>query len=106
MPDPIGRADSVLEDVSGPAAPLVARLQRSDVWYLARHVQRRRPDQLTDDERELLERGPGTLRRLHRTFVKRPYNLVTRRLVRRWSGAGEGRREGEARGGEGEGCRL
>ena len=33
-----------------------------------------------------------------RVFVKKPYNFVTRRLVKRWSGAGEGRRPGEPRG--------
>ena len=41
---------------------------------------------------------PGDVVRLHRTVVKKPYNLVTRRLVRRWSGAGEGRRDDEPRG--------
>lgn len=77
---------------------LVDLLQRADAYHLARHVQRRRPDQLTDGDREALRRGKGVLSRLHRTLVKKPYNLVTRRLVRRWSGAGEGRRPGEPRG--------
>lgn len=81
-----------------PTAAFVRRLQASDRWYLARHVKRRRPDQLTDAERDLVARGPGGLRRVHRVVVKKPYNFVTRRLVRRWSGAGEGRRKGEPRG--------
>jgi RIO-like serine/threonine protein kinase len=81
-----------------PAAAFVRRLQASDRWYLARHVKRRRPDQMTDEERELIERGPGGLRRAHRVLVKKPYNFMTRHLVRRWSGAGEGRRPDEPRG--------
>lgn len=78
--------------------PLVELLQKADRTYLARHVKRRRPDQLTDADRALLARGRGTLRQLHRTLVKKPYNVITRRVVRRWSGAGEGRREDEPRG--------
>jgi hypothetical protein len=74
-------------------------LMSADRYHLARHVKRRRPDQLTDDDRRALEEGKGALSRLHRRLVKKPYNLVTRRLVKRWSGAGEGRRPGEARGG-------
>ena len=81
-----------------PTGAFVKRLQRSDLYYLARHVKRRRPDQLNDDEKALLAKGPGGLRRFHRTFVKKPYNFVTRRLIKRWSGAGEGRRKGEPRG--------
>ena len=81
-----------------PLGGLVNRLQKADRTYLARHVKRRRPDQLTDEERLLLDQGPGMLRRLHRVLLKKPYNLLTRRIVRRWSGAGEGRRAGEPRG--------
>ena len=77
---------------------LVPLLQATDRYHLARHVKRRRPDQLTDDDRAAIARGKGVLSRLHRTLVKTPYNVVTRRLVRRWSGAGEGRRDGEPRG--------
>lgn len=77
---------------------LVPMLQRADRYHLARHVARRRPDQLTDDDRRDLARGKSALSRLHRTVVKTPYNVVTRRLVRRWSGAGEGRRPDEPRG--------
>lgn len=79
-------------------AGLVPLLQRADRVHLARHVKRRRPDQLNDDDRRALAKGKGWLSQLHRTLVKKPYNLVTRRLVRRWSGAGEGRRAGEPRG--------
>jgi hypothetical protein len=77
---------------------LVPLLQRADRVHLARHVKRRRPDQLDDADREALAKGKGWLSQLHRTVVKKPYNLVTRRLIRRWSGAGEGRRDGEPRG--------
>jgi RIO-like serine/threonine protein kinase len=77
---------------------LVPMLLAADLYHLARHVKRRRPDQLTDADRDALARGKGVLSRLHRTLVKKPYNLVTRRLVKRWSGAGEGRRPGEPRG--------
>ncbi len=77
---------------------LVPLLQRADRVHLARHVKRRRPDQLTVADREALAKGKGWLAQLHRTVVKRPYNLVTRRLIRRWSGAGEGRRKDEPRG--------
>jgi len=74
------------------------RLMTADRYHLARHVKRRRPDQLTDEDRDVLARGKGLLSRLHKSVVKGPYNLVTRRLVKRWSGAGEGRRSGEPRG--------
>jgi RIO-like serine/threonine protein kinase len=74
------------------------RLMKADRYHLARHVKRRRPDQLNDDDRRALAEGKGLLSRLHKSVVKGPYNLVTRRLVTRWSGAGEGRRPGEPRG--------
>ena len=77
---------------------LAERLMAADRYHLARHVKRRRPDQFTDEDRRAIERGRGVLSRLHRTLVKKPYNLITRRLVKRWSGAGEGRRPGEPRG--------
>lgn len=77
---------------------LVPLLQQADRYHVARHVARRRPDQLTDADRATIARGKGVLSRLHRTLVKTPYNVVTRRLVRRWSGAGEGRRPAEPRG--------
>jgi RIO-like serine/threonine protein kinase len=73
-------------------------LMTADRYHLARHVKRRRPDQLGDEDRDALARGRSVLSRLHRRLVKKPYNFVTRRLVKRWSGAGEGRRPGEARG--------
>lgn len=75
-----------------------ARLMKADRYHLARHVKRRRPDQLTDDDVRALAEGRNVISRLHKTLVKKPYNLVTRRLVKRWSGAGEGRRPGEPRG--------
>jgi hypothetical protein len=45
-----------------------------------------------------LSDGKSVLSRLHKSLVKKPYNVVTRKLVTRWSGAGEGRRPGEPRG--------
>ena len=75
-----------------------ARLMKADRYHLARHVKRRRPDQLTDDDLRALADGKSVISRLHKSLVKKPYNLVTRRLVKRWSGAGEGRRPGEPRG--------
>jgi RIO-like serine/threonine protein kinase len=75
-----------------------ARLMKADRYHLARHVKRRRPDQLTDDDLRALAEGKNVISRLHKTLVKKPYNLVTRRLVKRWSGAGEGRRPSEPRG--------
>jgi len=78
------------------------RLMTADRYHLARHVKRRRPDQLTDDDRRALVLGKSLLSRLHKSVVKGPYNLVTRRLVKRWSGAGEGRRPGEPRGRRGD----
>lgn len=100
--DPAGRPWLVDFQISASGdswlAPLVPMLQRADRYHLARHVRRRRPDQETDEDRAVLARGKGVLSQLHRALVKRPYNLVTRRLVRRWSGAGEGRRPGEPRG--------
>lgn len=77
---------------------LVPMLQRADRYHLARHVKRRRPDQLTEADAEALASGKGVLSRFHRTLVKKPYNLLTRRIVTRWSGAGEGRRADEPRG--------
>jgi len=77
---------------------LSARLMRADRYHLARHVKRRRPDQLTDDDLRAIADGKSLVSRLHKSLVKRPYNLVTRKLVKRWSGAGEGRRPGEPRG--------
>jgi predicted Ser/Thr protein kinase len=77
---------------------LVPLLQDADRYHLARHVRRRRPDLLTDEDRAVLARGKGVLSRLHRVVLKRPYNLVTRHWVKRWSGAGEGRRPAEPRG--------
>ncbi len=75
---------------------LVDYLQAADRYYLARHIKRRRRDQLNDEDRAALARGQSTIRRLHRLLVKKPYNLITRRVIRRWSGAGEGRRPGES----------
>ena len=75
----------------GPLRPLVARFQREDLYHLSKMRLRRRPDEATEEDRRRVA-GRSRLARLHRTTVKRAYNLLTRHLVTRWSGAGEGRR--------------
>ncbi len=76
----------------GPLRALVDRFQREDLYHLSKMRLRRAPADGTDeDRRRVARRGP--LGRLHRATVKKAYNLLTRHLVTRWSGAGEGRRE-------------
>ena len=75
----------------GPLRPLVARFQREDLYHLSKMRLRRRPDEATDEDRRRVA-GRSRLARLHRATVKKAYNLLTRYLVKRWSGAGEGRR--------------
>ncbi len=74
----------------GPLRALVPFLQREDLYHLSKMRLRRRPDEATARDRERVRARSG-LGRLHRATVKRAYNLLTRYLVRRWSGAGEGR---------------
>jgi hypothetical protein len=74
----------------GPLRALVGRLQREDLYHLSKMRLRRRPDEAVPADRLRVE-GRGRLGRLHRATVKRAYNLLTRHLVKRWSGAGEGR---------------
>jgi hypothetical protein len=76
---------------AGPLRPLVSRFQREDLYHLAKMGLRRRPDEATEEDRRLVA-GRSRLARLHRATVKKAYNLLTRHLVVRWSGAGEGRR--------------
>jgi RIO-like serine/threonine protein kinase len=75
----------------GPLRALVTRLQREDLYHLSKMRLRRRPDEATEEDRRRVARRSG-LARLHRATVKKAYNLLTRYLVTRWSGAGEGRR--------------
>jgi RIO-like serine/threonine protein kinase len=75
----------------GPLRPLVGRFQREDLYHLSKMRLRRRPDEATGEDRRRVA-GRSRLARLHRATVKKAYNLLTRHLVKRWSGAGEGRR--------------
>lgn len=75
----------------GPLRPLVGRFQREDLYHLSKMRLRRRPDEATEEDRRRVA-GRSRLARLHRATVKKAYNLLTRHLVKRWSGAGEGRR--------------
>jgi hypothetical protein len=74
----------------GPLGRAVDFLQREDLYHLSKMRLRRAPGEATDLDGERVRRR-STLSRLHRSTVKRVYNVLTRRLVRRWSGAGEGR---------------
>ena len=74
----------------GPLRALVARFQREDLYHLSKMRLRRRPDEATPEDRRRVA-GRSRLSRLHRATVKKAYNLLTRHLVTRWSGAGEGR---------------
>jgi hypothetical protein len=74
----------------GPFRALVPRFQREDLYHLSKMRLRRAPGEATDEDRRRTARR-GALGRLHRATVKRAYNLLTRHLVKRWSGAGEGR---------------
>jgi hypothetical protein len=74
----------------GPLRALVPRFQREDLYHLSKMRLRRRPDEATAEDRRRVA-GRSRLSRLHRATVKKAYNLLTRYLVTRWSGAGEGR---------------
>jgi len=74
----------------GPLLPLVGWLQREDLYHLSKLRLRRRPDEASAEDRRRVA-GRSRLGRLHRATVKKAYNVLTRYLVKRWSGAGEGR---------------
>ena len=74
----------------GPLRALVGRFQREDLYHLSKMRLRRAPAEATDEDRRRVA-ARGRLGRLHRATVKKAYNLLTRHLVTRWSGAGEGR---------------
>jgi hypothetical protein len=76
----------------GPLRPLVGLLQREDLYHLSKMRLRRGPGEATDEDRRRVG-GRGRLGRIHRATVKKAYNVLTRHLVKRWSGAGEGRRK-------------
>ncbi|MHC4821707.1 MAG: protein kinase family protein [Planctomycetota bacterium] len=74
----------------GPFRRLVGYLQREDLYHLSKMRLRRVPAEATDEDRKRVKQR-SALSRLHRATVKKVYNILTRYLVRRWSGAGEGR---------------
>jgi len=80
----------------GPLRPFVSMLQKEDLYHLSKMRLQRAPGEATEtDRRRVAQRG--RLGRLHRATVKKAYNILTRHLVKRWSGAGEGRRGGGGR---------
>ena len=78
----------------GPLRALVGRFQREDLYHLSKMRLRRAPGDATEEDRRRVA-SRGRLGRLHRATVKKAYNLLTRHLVKRWSGAGEGRERGK-----------
>lgn len=65
---------------------LLRRMQREDVYHLLKHKRRLRPDQLTEEERGIVEHQSWAIR-LHR-FLTRPYFRIRRRLMKRWREGG------------------
>ena len=76
----------------GPLRPFVGMLQKEDLYHLSKMRLGRAPGEATEEDRRRVA-GRGRLGRLHRATVKRAYNILTRYLVKRWSGAGEGKRK-------------
>lgn len=64
-----------------PLAWLLRRFQQADVYHCLKHKRRLRPDQLTEDERRIVERVSIWIR-LHR-LIARPIIQVRRRVLRR-----------------------
>ena len=60
---------------------LLRQFRQSDVYHLLKHKNRLRPDQLTDDERRIVERRSLPIR-IHR-FVSKPYFDLRRTTFRR-----------------------
>ena len=60
---------------------VVRHLQRDDLYHLTKHKRRRRPDELTPADRQLLERKSAFIR-IHRVLSK-PYFLMRRRIFNR-----------------------
>ena len=75
----------------GPFRPFVGMLQREDLYHLSKMRLGRSPAEATEEDRRRVA-NRSRLSRLHRATVKKAYNILTRHLVKRWSGAGEGRR--------------
>jgi len=62
------------------------RLQESDIYHVLKHKKRMRPDQLTEDERQRVEKR-GTLINLHR-ILTRPYHKLRKHLFKRLEKSG------------------
>lgn len=60
---------------------LLARFQQGDAYHVLKHKRRLRPDQLTADERQVVERLSFWIR-LHRS-IARPLTELRRRILRR-----------------------
>lgn len=69
-----------VNDLGGiwPGTAILRMFRRTDIYHVLKHKKRLRPDQLTDEERQIVERRSFVVR-LHRTLTK-PYFLVRRRL--------------------------
>lgn len=65
---------------------LLAWFQREDLYHIAKHHARLRPDELTDEERALAERRSALIR-LHR-FITKPWFGFRRRTMRRMRDTG------------------
>jgi hypothetical protein len=59
----------------------LCRLQESDIYHVLKHKKRMRPDQLTDEERQRVEKR-GTLINLHR-FLTKPYHRWRKRYFKK-----------------------
>jgi hypothetical protein len=73
--------DSDMVPVKSLSRLLLQLFRESDTYHLLKHKSRLRPDQLTDDERTILQRRSLPIR-LHRFFLK-PYFNMRRRIFRR-----------------------
>ena len=63
------------------------RLQREDIYHVLKHKRRMRPDELTDAEREAVNKVSWAIR-LHR-FISKPYFKFRRRTFRRLRETGQ-----------------
>jgi hypothetical protein len=66
---------------------ILRRLQREDVYHLLKHKKRLRPDLMSDEQRQIVQRKSWLIR-LHR-FVTRPYFKIRRRWLQRMRDRGE-----------------
>ena len=69
----------------GKGTALFRLLSRFDRYHLLKNRRHRRGGDLTPEEQVFFDETTA-FRRLHRTLVKKPMNLMTRRLFPRWLG--------------------